>query len=162
MVLVSFLFCLTLWFLLRGDSCWVVPCSLLSCFVSTFSIVITSLSVERESWSMCFSCICLFIVQALIFVLLLFFVVSGVAAACYSGTPWIFLLLFMLVLFFLALWSSQEDLFCSPSGVLRLCGFTFISSPSVPEEWCDLWLKHSFIVFLLSQTNHIILCNKTT
>ena len=31
---------------------------------------------KRESWSMCFSCICLFILQALIFVLL-FLLVSG-------------------------------------------------------------------------------------
>ena len=42
-----FLLCVALWFLLRGVSCWVLPCSLFSCcFVSHFSIVITSLGFE--------------------------------------------------------------------------------------------------------------------
>ena len=45
-------------------------------FFSPFSILIALLGVERESWSQCFSCIGLFILQALTFVLL-FLLVSG-------------------------------------------------------------------------------------
>ena len=41
-----FLFCVALWFILRGASCLVMPCSLSSCFFSPFSIVITSLGEE--------------------------------------------------------------------------------------------------------------------
>ena len=42
-----FLFCVALWFILRGVSCFkVFPCSLSSCFVIPFSIVITSLGEE--------------------------------------------------------------------------------------------------------------------
>ena len=40
---VLFLFCVALWFILRGASCLVLPCSLSSCFFIPFSIVITSL-----------------------------------------------------------------------------------------------------------------------
>ena len=43
-----YLFCVALWFILRGTSCFkVFPCSLSSCFVIPFSIVITSLG-KRE------------------------------------------------------------------------------------------------------------------
>ena len=35
---VLFLFCVALWFLLWGISCWVLPCSLFLCFFSPFSI----------------------------------------------------------------------------------------------------------------------------
>ena len=56
-----FLFCVTLWFILRGVSCFkVFSCSLYSCYVFPFSIVITLLGEER-SWSVCFSYICLFV-----------------------------------------------------------------------------------------------------
>ena len=42
-----FLFCVALWFILRGASCFIVfPCSLFSCFVNPFTIVITSLWEE--------------------------------------------------------------------------------------------------------------------
>ena len=41
---VLFLFCVALWFILQGVSCFkVFPCSLSSCFVIPFSIVITSI-----------------------------------------------------------------------------------------------------------------------
>ena len=44
---VLFLFCVALWFILRGASCFkVFSCSLSSCFVIRFSIVITSLGEE--------------------------------------------------------------------------------------------------------------------
>ena len=43
-VLMLFLFCVALWFILWGASCFkVFPCSLSSCFFSPFNIVITSL-----------------------------------------------------------------------------------------------------------------------
>ena len=41
---------------------------------------------------MCFSCVCLFILHAQISVLLLFLLVSGLAAACDCDTTWTFLL----------------------------------------------------------------------
>ena len=45
---VLFLFCVALWFILRGASCFkVFPCSLFLYFVIPFSIVITSLGEER-------------------------------------------------------------------------------------------------------------------
>ena len=44
---VLFLLCVTLWFILRGASCFKdFPCSLSSCFFIPFSIVITSLTEE--------------------------------------------------------------------------------------------------------------------
>ena len=47
-VLVLFLFCVALWFILRDASCFkVFPCSLYSCFIIPFSIVITSLGAEE-------------------------------------------------------------------------------------------------------------------
>ena len=47
MVPVLFLFCVALWFIVRGVSCFkVFPCSLSSCFAIPFSIVITSLGEE--------------------------------------------------------------------------------------------------------------------
>ena len=62
-----FLFCVTLWFILRGVSCFkVFSCSLSSCFVFPFNIVITSLG-EGRSWSVCFSYICLFVLYGLVF-----------------------------------------------------------------------------------------------
>ena len=42
----SFIFSVALWFILRGASCLVLSCSLSSCFVSPFIIVITSLGEE--------------------------------------------------------------------------------------------------------------------
>ena len=41
---------------------------------------------------MCFSCICLFVLYVLVFVMFLFLLVSGLAAICDCGTPWTFLL----------------------------------------------------------------------
>ena len=54
----------------------VFPCSLFPCFSALVSTGITSLG--EESWSICFSCICLFILQTLMSVLSLFLLVSGV------------------------------------------------------------------------------------
>ena len=45
---VFYLFCVALWFILWGASCFkVYPCSLSSCFFIPFSIVITSLGKEE-------------------------------------------------------------------------------------------------------------------
>ena len=59
---VLFLFCVALWFILCGASCFkVLPCSLSSCFIP-FSIVITSLWEEGASICasrafVCFGCV---------------------------------------------------------------------------------------------------------
>ena len=45
---------------------------------------------------MCFSCICLFVLYVLVFVIFLFLLVRGLAAVCDDGTPWTFLLTFLL------------------------------------------------------------------
>ena len=61
-----FLFCVALWFILRGASCFeVFPCSLSSCFVISFSIVITSLGEEGTGLCasrafVCLLCTCKF------------------------------------------------------------------------------------------------------
>ena len=44
---------------------------------------------------MCFLCICLFVLHSLVFVLLLFLLLSGLAAVSDCGTPWTFLLTFV-------------------------------------------------------------------
>ena len=49
--------------LLWDGSCCVMPCSLSSCFFSTIKDC-DHLAWGRGSWSMCFSCICLFILHA--------------------------------------------------------------------------------------------------
>ena len=51
MVPVLFLFCVALWFILRGTLCFIVmTCSLSPCFVIPFSIVITALSEEELAY----------------------------------------------------------------------------------------------------------------
>ena len=76
MIPVLFLFFVALWFILRRASCFkVLSCSLPSCFFISFSIVITS--IGEEEVGLCFSCICLFVLHVLVFVLLIFLLVSG-------------------------------------------------------------------------------------
>ena len=53
--------------LLQAISCWVLPCCLSSCFVIPGKHR-GHLAWERESWSICFSCIDMFILHALPFV----------------------------------------------------------------------------------------------
>ena len=52
-VLVLFLFCVALWFLLRGVPCWVLPCSLFSCFFLVLSACIVINSLEEERAGLC-------------------------------------------------------------------------------------------------------------
>ena len=60
---VLFLFCVALWFILRGASCFkVFPCSLSSCFVISFSTVIASLGKEGAIYVLLvdlFVCFCM-------------------------------------------------------------------------------------------------------
>ena len=89
---VLFFFCVALWFILQGASCLVLPCSLFSCFFSSFSIVITSIGDEGALMH-------LFIFIYLFIYLLHAFIVSfcsscwwkGLAVASDCGTPWPFL-----------------------------------------------------------------------
>ena len=56
-----FLFYMALWFILRGASCFkVFPCSLSSCFVIPFSIVITWLEEEGAGLYASHAFVCLF------------------------------------------------------------------------------------------------------
>ena len=81
-----FLFCVTLWFILRGASCFkVFSCSLSSCFVFPFNIVMTSLGEER-SWCVCFPYICLFVLYELVFSIFSSSWCWGLAAVCDCGT----------------------------------------------------------------------------
>ena len=90
-VAVFFLFCVVLWFILhvRGASCFnVFPCSLSSCFVVPINTVITSLGEEGAGLCALRAFVCL----------LSFFSSSwcrGLAVVCDSGTPWTFLLTFL-------------------------------------------------------------------
>ena len=72
-----FLFCVALTFVLWGAACFkVFPCSLSSCFVIPFSIVITSLG--EEGASLCASrAFVLYLLVFVIFSLPLFLLVSG-------------------------------------------------------------------------------------
>ena len=112
-VLVWFLVCLALWFLLRGALC----CHALL-FVSVFSPSPVKhsdhLAWGRESWSMCFLCIYLFILHASVRTspFLSFFSSSwcqGLTAGCDCGTPFYYLFWF---------WGTgeQSDLFQGTSG----------------------------------------------
>ena len=72
--------------------------SLASLFALVFFHSCYHLTWGRESWSMCFSCICFFILHALIAVLFLFLVVSGIGCgncSCDCGPPWTFILTFL-------------------------------------------------------------------
>ena len=89
------LFCVALWFKLRGASCFgVFPCPLSSCFVIPFSIVVASLEEEEAGLCasrafVCLLCTCKF---------LSCFSSSwcrGLAAVCDCCTPWTFLLTFV-------------------------------------------------------------------
>ena len=85
---VLFLFCMALWFILRGASCFkVFLCSLSSCFVIPFSIVITSL--VEEGAGLCASR------AFVLYVLVSSFWCRGLAAVCDCGIPWTFLLIFL-------------------------------------------------------------------
>ena len=73
---VLFLFCVALWFILRGASCFkVFPCSLSSCFVIPFSIVINSLGEEGAGLYASRAFLCFVRVS---FVIFLFLLGSGV------------------------------------------------------------------------------------
>ena len=75
---VLFLFCVALWFILRGASCLkVFTCSLSSCFFISFSIVIASLGEEGAGLCASRAFVCLF-VHVLVSVIFLFLLVSGV------------------------------------------------------------------------------------
>ena len=75
-------FCVALSFVLRVVSCWFLACSLFwwSFFKSCLALnnIITSLGEELENWSICLSCICLFILHELLSVFFLSCLVSGV------------------------------------------------------------------------------------
>ena len=83
-----------LWFILRGDLLYVLPCAILVlCFSVLLAFRLLRLG-KRELILMLFVCLidlCLFG-----FVSFLFLLVSGGAAVCDCGTPWIFLLPFFL------------------------------------------------------------------
>ena len=73
-----FLFCVALWFILRGASCFkVFLCSLSSCFFISFSIVIASLGEEGAGLCASRAFVCLFL-HVLVSVIFLFLLVSGV------------------------------------------------------------------------------------
>ena len=87
---VLFLFWVALRFVLRGTSCFkVFPCSLSSCYVIPFSMVITSLGEEGAGLCASRELVC-FVLYVLVFVMFLFLLVSGVIAAYDCGNPWTF------------------------------------------------------------------------
>ena len=79
-----------LWFILRGDSFYVLPCVILFlCFFRPLSIAITSLGEERAN--LCFSYVCS-ISACLDLSVSSFSWCLGRALVCDCGTPWTFLL----------------------------------------------------------------------
>ena len=88
-VLVLFLFCVALWFILRGTSCFkVFQCSLSLCFFIPFSIVITSLGKEGAGLCTSPAFVCLFVLYMLVFVIFLF--LSVLATAVIVALPGLF------------------------------------------------------------------------
>ena len=88
-----FLFYVTVWFILRGASCLVLPCSLSSCFFSPFSIVTTSLGEEGAGLCGSHACVGLFYTHYFVS----FFSSSwrqGLTASSDCVTPWTVLLTF--------------------------------------------------------------------
>ena len=93
---VLFLFCVALCFALVGRFVfWVFPCSLSSCFIIPFGIVVASFGEGRGA-GVCASCafVCFVRVGFCQFSLPLS---SGLAAVCDCGTPWTFLLTFFIL-----------------------------------------------------------------
>ena len=84
--------CVALMFLLRAfhvESCL----ALWSRVISPFGIFSDHLAWGKERWSMCFSCLCLFILHAYTLFIFSSSWCQGWAAACDCGTPWSFLLI---------------------------------------------------------------------
>ena len=78
-VTVLLLFCVALWIILRGASCFkVLSCSLSSCSFSPFNILITSTGEEGAGLYVSRALVCLFVLHVLLFVLFLFLLVSAV------------------------------------------------------------------------------------
>ena len=91
---VLFLFCVALWFILRGTSCLkVFPCSLPSCCFIPFIIVVSSLREEGAGQCASRAFVCLF---CTCYVLSCFSSswCRGLAEVCDCNTPWTFLLTF--------------------------------------------------------------------
>ena len=89
-----------LWFILRGDCCF-MSCLVLFCLMvfSHFSIVITSLGEKRANLS-AFSYVCS-IRACLVLTISSSTWCLGRAAVCDCGTPWTFVLPFLCLLHFL-------------------------------------------------------------
>ena len=86
-----FLFCVILWFILRGASCFkVLPCSLSFCFYIPFSIMITSIWEEGAGLCTSRAFVCFARVSFCPFSLPLG--VGGLAVVCDCGTPCVLLL----------------------------------------------------------------------
>ena len=82
----------SLWFILRGDLLYVLPCVILFlCFFSSFSIAITSLGEEIANLS---ACLDLSVSSSSWYL--------GRAAIRDCGTPWTFLLPFFFFFFFIS------------------------------------------------------------
>ena len=111
-----FLFCVALWFILRGASCFkVFPCSLSSCFLISFSIVIASLGEEGAGLCASRAFVCLFL-HVLVCHFSLPLGVGGwlrLDAVCDCGTPWTFLLTFIA--------QNLQNGQCSQDHVAHLC-----------------------------------------
>ena len=128
MVPMLFLFCVALYFTLRGASCLVLPWSLSMCFFCPFSILITLFWV-RGNWSLCLSCICLLAMHTLIRVT--FSLPSGVMG-------WLRLLLValpgLLCLPFLNCLNFQRAI--SPDKINGICSnVNQVTYPSFPVSW---------------------------
>ena len=82
-----------LWFILRGDLFYVLPCVILFLYFSVLLALRLPCLGKRELILMLF--VLLFDLRLFGFVCFLFLFVSGMVAACNCGTPWTFLLPFV-------------------------------------------------------------------
>ena len=116
---VWFLFCVALWFILRGASCF--PVHFVLVFLHSF-LYCDQLAWGRRNWSVCFLCIFFFfffVLYVLVFVIFLFLLVSGVGCGL-----WLWYSLDFSINFFISYWHiSILDRFhsqiCNMSSLLE-------------------------------------------
>ena len=115
---------------------YIIPCSLSSWFFCQ-SYHCDHLAWGRENLSICFSCICMFILHPLLFVFLSSSRCRGLAAACDCSTPWTFHLTVkvFLKLFFQPAWVLGRVF---PPAVLRIRQMLVGQPVTWPSKHCQL------------------------
>ena len=122
---VSFLLLVALWFIVRSDLFYVLPCVILFlCFSVLLTLRLPRLG-KRESWSWCFLHVCS-ICACLVLSVFSSSWCLGTAAVCDCGTHWSLLLPFFHIW---RLWSPYLFLISPPFGVSKGLYFVIATFP---------------------------------